>query len=241
MVGILLITHAPLGRAFVEAVTHVYKDPPEKLEALDVLADQDPGEVRRLASEAILRLNDGSGVLVLTDMIGATPANCTQSLCVPGEVEVAGDFPGEDPGFGGGDVELPALAAEGFQQGHDAVKYAVFVEAGDFEAFAIEVHRFPGFRFVEVIELHEGLQQRRADEVFEAGEVGFVDAQFAQGELDRTGDAFPWVGEGAVEVEEQSIEHGAVPVAEAVKRIAGHPIRGTLAYARLSLQQLSRN
>jgi PTS system ascorbate-specific IIA component len=53
MVGILLITHAPLGRAFIEAVTHVYKDPPEKLEALDVIADQDPGEVRRLASEAI--------------------------------------------------------------------------------------------------------------------------------------------------------------------------------------------
>ena len=88
MVGILLITHAPLGRAFIEAVTHVYKDPPEKLEALDVIADQDPGEVRRLASEAITRLNDGSGVLVLTDMIGATPANCTQSLCVSGEVEV---------------------------------------------------------------------------------------------------------------------------------------------------------
>jgi PTS system ascorbate-specific IIA component len=88
MVGILLITHAPLGRAFIEAVTHVYNDPPEKLEALDVIADQDPSEVRRLASEAIARLNDGSGVLVLTDMIGATPANCTQSLCVTGEVEV---------------------------------------------------------------------------------------------------------------------------------------------------------
>jgi len=88
MVGILLITHAPLGRAFIEAATHVYKDPPEKLEALDVIADQDPGEVRRLASEAIARINDGSGVLVLTDMLGATPANCTQSLCVSGEVEV---------------------------------------------------------------------------------------------------------------------------------------------------------
>ena len=53
-----------------------------------MIADQDPGEVRRLASEAIARLNDGSGVLVLTDMIGATPANCTQSLCVSGEIEV---------------------------------------------------------------------------------------------------------------------------------------------------------
>ena len=88
MVGILLITHAPLGRAFIEAVTHVYKDPPQSLEALDVIADQDTNEVRQLATQAIARLNDGSGVLVLTDMLGATPANCTQSLCVPGEIEV---------------------------------------------------------------------------------------------------------------------------------------------------------
>jgi PTS system mannose-specific IIA component len=88
MVGILLITHAPLGRAFIEAVTHVYKDAPERLEALDVVADQEPSEVLRLASDAIARINDGSGVLVLTDVIGATPANCTQSLCVPGEIEV---------------------------------------------------------------------------------------------------------------------------------------------------------
>ena len=88
MVGILLITHAPLGRAFIEAVTHVYKDPPQRLEALDVIADQDTNEVRQLATQAIARLNDGSGVLVLTDMLGATPANCTQSLCVPGQIEV---------------------------------------------------------------------------------------------------------------------------------------------------------
>ena len=88
MVGILLITHAPLGRAFIEAVTHVYKDPPQRVEALDVIADQEPAEVLSMASDAIKRINDGSGVLVLTDVLGATPANCTQSLCVPGEIEV---------------------------------------------------------------------------------------------------------------------------------------------------------
>ena len=46
MIGILLITHAPLGRAFVEAATHVFRNPPERVEALDVIADQDPDEVR---------------------------------------------------------------------------------------------------------------------------------------------------------------------------------------------------
>ena len=88
MVGILLLTHAPLGQAFIAAATHVFRSPPAQVEALDVIADQDPEEVRRLACNAIARVNDGAGVLVITDMMGGTPSNCTLPLCVPGEVEV---------------------------------------------------------------------------------------------------------------------------------------------------------
>ena len=88
MVGILLLTHAPLGQAFIEAANHVFRSPPAQVEAIDVVADQDPEEVRRLACEAIGRINDGGGVLVITDVMGGTPSNCTLSLCVPGEVEV---------------------------------------------------------------------------------------------------------------------------------------------------------
>lgn len=88
MVGILLITHAPLGKAFLEAATHVFRSPPERVESLDVIADQDPEEVRQLAREAIVRIDEGAGVLVLTDVLGATPCNCTLQLCVPGHVEV---------------------------------------------------------------------------------------------------------------------------------------------------------
>ncbi len=88
MIGILLLTHAPLGRAFIEAATHVFRHLPERLEAIDVVADQDTSVVRRLAQEAIARVNDGSGVLVITDVMGGTPSNCTLSLCDPGMVEV---------------------------------------------------------------------------------------------------------------------------------------------------------
>lgn len=88
MVGILLLTHAPLGRAFIEAATHVFRSLPERLEAIDVVADQSTDEVRRLAQEAIVRINDGSGVLVITDVMGGTPSNCTVPLCDPGTVEV---------------------------------------------------------------------------------------------------------------------------------------------------------
>ena len=88
MVGILLLTHAPLGQAFIAAATHVFRGVPVQTEAIDVLADQDPEEINKLAQQAIARINDGSGVLVITDVMGGTPSNCTLQLCVPGEIEV---------------------------------------------------------------------------------------------------------------------------------------------------------
>ena len=88
MVGILLMTHAPLGQAFIAAAAHVFRGPTERIEAIDVLADQDLAEVNALACQAIARLDDGSGVLVITDIKGGTPANCCNALAEAGRVEV---------------------------------------------------------------------------------------------------------------------------------------------------------
>ncbi len=88
MVGILLLTHAPLGQAFIEAAGHVFHGRPERIEAVDVVADQDPAEVNRLAHAAIARLDDGSGVLVITDVMGGTPSNCCNKLSQPGHIDV---------------------------------------------------------------------------------------------------------------------------------------------------------
>lgn len=88
MIGILLLTHAPLGNAFIDAATHVFRARPERMEAIDVTADQDTAEVNRLAKQAITRLDDGSGVLVITDVMGGTPSNCTLRLGEPGHIEV---------------------------------------------------------------------------------------------------------------------------------------------------------
>ena len=88
MVGILLLTHAPLGNAFIEAASHVFRGRPERMEAIDVWADQDPCDVKELAEAAIARIDDGTGVMVITDVMGGTPSNCTLQLCQPGHVEV---------------------------------------------------------------------------------------------------------------------------------------------------------
>jgi mannose PTS system EIIA component len=88
MVGILLLTHAPLGNAFIEAATHVFRMRPERLEAIDVRADQDTAEVTQMAKAAIARIDDGTGVLVITDVMGGTPSNCCFQIGEPGHVEV---------------------------------------------------------------------------------------------------------------------------------------------------------
>jgi PTS system ascorbate-specific IIA component len=88
MVGLLLLTHAPLGSAFIEAASHVFRIRPERLEAVDVVADQNVDEVRRLAREAIIRLDDGSGVLILTDIIGGTPSNCCPQMGEANQVAI---------------------------------------------------------------------------------------------------------------------------------------------------------
>ncbi|GAB2865745.1 hypothetical protein GCM10027277_38180 [Pseudoduganella ginsengisoli] len=88
MVGILLMTHAPLGQAFIAACNHVFRGETEMLEAIDVVADQDLNEVQALAQAAIKRLDSGDGVLVITDIKGGTPANCCNKLADAGRVEV---------------------------------------------------------------------------------------------------------------------------------------------------------
>jgi len=88
MVGILLLTHAPLGQAFLAAATHVFRTLPERLEAIDVVADQNPDEINRLVGAALGRLDQGSGVLVMTDIMGGTPSNCTLPFCSQIRVQV---------------------------------------------------------------------------------------------------------------------------------------------------------
>jgi PTS system mannose-specific IIA component len=82
------MTHAPLGEAFLAAVAHVFRNKVDHLEAIDVVADQDLADVQQLAAAAIRRLDDGAGVLVITDVKGGTPANCCNKLADAGHVEV---------------------------------------------------------------------------------------------------------------------------------------------------------
>lgn len=88
MIGLLLVTHTPLGSAFIAAATHVFRAQPEYLEAIDVVADQDVDSINQLIKQAIARLDQGDGVLIMTDILGATPSNSCTKLVDHGHVEM---------------------------------------------------------------------------------------------------------------------------------------------------------
>lgn len=84
--GILIVAHGDQGRALIDCATHVYGSAPERLIAVSAGQDE-PREAMLARLHAELgRLDDGSGVLVLTDLFGATPCNLVQELLVPGRV-----------------------------------------------------------------------------------------------------------------------------------------------------------
>ena len=91
MVGILLITHNGLGDSLIDCVRHVLGVVPAHLKSLSVLASDDPVRKEEEGRALIAQLDRGRGVLLLSDMYGATPSNIARRLCQPGHIEgVAG-------------------------------------------------------------------------------------------------------------------------------------------------------
>ena len=79
-VGILLLTHEGLGTALLAVATRLLRQLPLKAEAFEVPFDADPDLLLPLASSALRRVDDGAGVLVLTDLYGASPSNLAAKL-----------------------------------------------------------------------------------------------------------------------------------------------------------------
>lgn len=91
MIGILIISHGNLGDSLVHCANHVLGKQPPQLQSLTVATNDDPNNLLPQAQQLVKSLNTGDGVLVLSDMYGATPCNMVAKLLMPGKVEgVAG-------------------------------------------------------------------------------------------------------------------------------------------------------
>jgi PTS system mannose-specific IIA component len=88
MIGILVISHEPLGTALLHCTRHIFGRLPAQLAALDVIPDEDPEAAYQSALELLKRINDGTGAIVLTDLYGATPARIAARLAERHRIEV---------------------------------------------------------------------------------------------------------------------------------------------------------
>ena len=87
MIGILLITHGSYGEALVQNACHVLNKRPVQLAQLGIAAQDDPLDLLPLAQNMLRLVDTGDGVLILTDIFGASPANLATKLLEAGRIE----------------------------------------------------------------------------------------------------------------------------------------------------------
>ena len=87
MIGLVFVTHGRLAEEFRSALEHVV-GPQEKLETVAIGPDDDMDQRRKDILEAISRVDDNDGVILLTDMFGGTPSNLAISIMDHAKIEV---------------------------------------------------------------------------------------------------------------------------------------------------------
>ncbi len=121
-VGILIVTHPGVGSALAHSAQRIMGDVPLKTFCLDIPVDSDVERTDQEISQALANLDAGDGVIIMSDIFGATPNNLARKFAAPGHVHIVSgvnlpmlirlyNYPNTDL------AELCELAAEGGQRG----------------------------------------------------------------------------------------------------------------------------
>jgi PTS system mannose-specific IIA component len=87
MIGLVLVTHGRLAEEFVAAMEHVV-GPQENVCSISIGPDDDMEKRRKDILQAVVDVDTGDGVVLLTDMFGGTPSNLAISIMDKAKVEV---------------------------------------------------------------------------------------------------------------------------------------------------------
>ena len=122
-VGLLIITHNDLGRVLLDATVGMLGTQPIPVELLGITSDKDPDAMLDYAHKLVDEVDDGDGVLVLTDLFGSTPSNIASALQRNHHVQViAGiSLPMLLRVMNYPKLSLPELAEKALSGGHDGV------------------------------------------------------------------------------------------------------------------------
>ncbi len=122
-VGVLLITHTELGSALLETATKMLGHCPLVVETLAVTLDSEPELLQSQADSMVNDLDQGNGVLVLSDMFGSTPSNIACRLIKDHQVKVVAgiNLPMLVRVLNYADLDLDALAEKALSGGSTGV------------------------------------------------------------------------------------------------------------------------
>jgi len=87
LIGVLIVTHGEIGTALLSSASQILGQPTPQVATLSVWRQDDPDDLVLRARELIEKIDAGDGVMVLTDIFGATPGNVVSRLLEDGRVE----------------------------------------------------------------------------------------------------------------------------------------------------------
>ena len=87
MIGVLIVSHGDIGTSLLTSASQILGEPPAQVATLSVWRADDVDDLVLRARELMEGLDSGDGVLVLTDIFGATPGNVVSKLLQDGRVE----------------------------------------------------------------------------------------------------------------------------------------------------------
>ena len=87
MIGVLLVTHGEIGKALLESAAQILGAAQLQTATLSVWRQDDPEDLALRARELLQGIDAGDGVLVLTDIFGATPGNVVSRVLEDGRIE----------------------------------------------------------------------------------------------------------------------------------------------------------
>ena len=88
MIGIVIVTHAQLGEALIEAAEFILGQRPAAIESITIDLSENAEKLRAKIVQGIKKVAGQNGVLILTDMFGGTPSNLSYSFLEEGRLEV---------------------------------------------------------------------------------------------------------------------------------------------------------
>ncbi|WP_295454808.1 PTS fructose transporter subunit IIA [uncultured Thiodictyon sp.] len=133
-VGLLLITHRPLGADLLRVATEIFGTCPTRTGSLEVENDAPREGIMAAAKRLAQELDTGDGLLVMTDIYGATPANLAVALCAdhPHRRVLAGvNLPMLVRALNYAGLDLETLADKALTGGRDGVRHCPGPDAED--------------------------------------------------------------------------------------------------------------